>query len=168
MGTDRIEPQPIELTGSAVVRYSYNQIIVYDSLEKAPGCLWTERHWRQGFARRETTICFSTLNQAGKARLSVVQDAAVIAEVSRTIRASMQCLSGKACIEGPDEYPIERFVRLSPGNYSITLSQRMDPEAGLLLYLSFNQIEQVIPSQILKADALLQSSIEILETAEEA
>jgi hypothetical protein len=168
MGTDKFSPQPVHLTGPDVLRYSYNQFFVYDSLEKAPGCLWTNHHWRQGFARRDSTICFSTLNQAGKARLSIVDSAAEVTGTVRAIRAGMQCPSGKARIEGPDEYPIERFVRLSPGDYSVTLSQRIDTETGLWLYLSFDQAERVIPSQILKADALLEQSIIPLETADEA
>jgi hypothetical protein len=159
MGTKENPGQPIELVGSSVVRYSYNQIMVYDSSEKTPGCLWTHQHWRQGFARRDTTICFSTLNQAGKAHLSIVNSAGDVPGVLRAIRSSLKCSSGKMRIEGPDEFPVERFVKVIPGVYSVTFSQRLDDEGELSVYISFDRVERMSASQILKADASLLDSI---------
>jgi len=158
-------PQSLTLIGASIIRYSYNQILVFDSLESTPGCQWSDAHWQQGFARRNSIVSFATLDQAGTAALSIVEDAGQEEGVVRAIQTSLDVPSGKVCIEGVDEYPISRYVKLIPGVYRVTASQRRD-SSRLAIFLSFSHSSQFVPSLIIKADSLLNPRGELLETSD--
>ena len=49
--------------------FSYSQFMVYDR-EHIPGCIWTDGHVAQGFARKESVVCFGTLLEYGHADVS--------------------------------------------------------------------------------------------------
>ncbi len=51
--------------------FSYGQFMVYDDSVTLPGCVWQDHHVRQGFARRESVVCFGTILDFGKANVHV-------------------------------------------------------------------------------------------------
>jgi hypothetical protein len=160
--------QPLQITGPEIVRFSYHQVVVFDDSESVPGSLWNDEHWNQGFARREKTVSFSTLEQAGKATLKVLlgwPDDLQTAE--RVVAVPLQVPSGTLHIEGPEEYPTSRAVSVEPGIYMVALAQRTD-ETGRLTFELFLDKRTENRSRILKADGALNPAEPLLETAEPA
>lgn len=160
--------QALEISGPDMVRYSYNQVVVFDDSESAPGSLWNDEHWSQGFARREKTVSFATLEQAGKASVKVLlgwpND---LRSAARVIAVPLQVPSGTLHIEGPEEYPAFRAVNVKPGTYMVALAQKSDG-AGNLTFELFLDKRTEERSRILKADDALNPPENLMETAEPA
>ncbi len=49
--------------------------------------------------------------------------------------------TGKVRIEGPEEFPIERFLVLEKCNYLVVLAQRHDESGDVVLDLFFDSLE---------------------------
>lgn len=161
--------RPLQLHGSPSVRYSFNQVVFFDDSEGAPGSSWTEEHWRQGFARRETVVAFATIRQAGIALLNACYGSPDDSEpFERLISVPLRLPTGKLRIEGPEEYPIDRFIELPPGEYVVILGQRFGAHQALDFHLFVDAARGRNSSQILKADQVLDPPPVLLESADPA
>lgn len=161
--------QPIILVGESKIRFSYSQIIVFDDGERAPGSMWTEAHWRQGFARRSNTVSFLVLVQAGIGSVCVLSGRArELEEYIRVVAVPLSVPSGKVRIEGPEEYPIDRYVIVDAGNYCVTLAQRIDESGEIRFDLFFDGNDVREKSQVIVADAGIIPGLELVETADPA
>jgi hypothetical protein len=100
--------------------FSYGQFLVYDRDVKAPGCRWTDEHTSQGFARRESTVCFRTLLEFGYADVSYCEGPfQPEVEYERVIAVPFFVSSGTVVIDGPDEVSVGRTFTLPAGNYRL-------------------------------------------------
>jgi hypothetical protein len=150
------------------LEYSYNHFLIFDVGEPQPGCAWTDRHVAQGFARRESTVGFSTLAEFGLARLRVfLGEAESLQPYERAIAVSFMCSSGTVAIEGPDEDPGGRELPVGVGCFEVLCCQELDDDS-LTIDLFFRLIPVPRPSRILKADPDITATGPLLETAKQA
>src|ERR1700730_11814975 len=107
-----------EATSRSMLYFSYNGFVVFDKDVELPGCDWSDDHVAQGFARRESTVCFGTLLEFGLAEVSVTLDGyAPRGDYERVIAVPFLVTSGTVVIEGPEEMDTGRHVVVPPGNY---------------------------------------------------
>jgi len=157
----------LELDGPPVLNYAYGLLMVFDSCEKSPQSRWTQQHEQQGFARRESSVHFATLNQEGRASVEVFDgEPDSPHKGGRIIYVPMKLPSGQMNIQGPEEWQIERFVRVAPGEYTVTLSQLIDQETRELILDFFLSLSSTPESRILRADEMLKPPDVPLETAD--
>ncbi len=149
------------------LQFSYNQFLVYDSSVSSPGCIWTDTHVGQGFARRESVVCFSTILEFGNARLSVcLGPYSKSTNHERVISTPFNAPTGKVLIEGPEESNTNRHIELEPGCYKVTAAQKVvrgDEEIELYFEKVIKPEEH---SMIIIADEELDPPDELLEHAE--
>jgi hypothetical protein len=79
---------------SSRFHFSYSQFLVYDASVRLPGCDWTDEHSAQGFARRESTVNFSTLLEFGLADVAVIHGAYRPTEEYERVIEGLKCPSG--------------------------------------------------------------------------
>jgi hypothetical protein len=158
----------IDLEGSRLLHYAYGLVMVFDATEKAPQARWTQQHEDQGFARREHSVLFATLKQEGKAIVNVFNGwPNDLSQSSRVIAVQLSLSSALLNIRGLEEWPIDRFVRLVPGSYTVILSQRLDKNTGqLILDFFVDSLCETRNSRVLKADEALKVPGVLLETAD--
>lgn len=141
--------------------------MVFDSSEKKPEVHWTKQHQDQGFARRELSVHFSTLEQEGKANVKVFyRRSCDPSQGTRIIAVPLNVPSGELNIQGLEEWPIDRFLTIDPGSYVVTLSQRIDHATDRLILDFFIDPAETQRSQIIKGDELLRIPNVLLETAD--
>lgn len=156
----------IEIEGSVLLHYAYGLVMVFDQYETVPQAHWTQQHQDQGFARRERSVLFSTLRQEGKARVNAFEGRPNdLNQGDRIISVPLQILSGKLNIQGLEEWPIKRSVKVSPGVNTVILSQRIDEGTDELVLDFFIDMLATDTSRILKADRSLNVPPVLLETA---
>jgi hypothetical protein len=147
--------------------FSYSQFLVYDQSVPLPGCAWTDRHTAQGFARRESTVNFSTPLEFGHA-VVIVHHGPYRPDVAydRVIEVPFRVKSGKILVEGPDEVDIERSFLLPPGDYRLVAAQRVtgDEEEAIDLFIE-DLAKPLDRSAVLVADETLNPPASLLETA---
>lgn len=156
----------VKLKLSPPLYFSYGQFLVYDQSVSAPGCLWTEQHTAQGFARRESTVCFRTLLDSGYADV-VYQLDAFMPDTSyeRVIAVPFLVSTGKVIVDGPEEINVSRLVEIANGRYRLTAAQRVAGDREHI-ELFFEKLEQPLQgSHIVVADKQLQVPGKLLETA---
>src|SRR5437879_3970134 len=84
--------------------FSYNQFMVYDESVRLPGCAWTDGHYAQGFARRESVANFGTPLEFGHADVTVSRGAYEAKdEYVRVIAVPFLITSGRVIVDGPEE-----------------------------------------------------------------
>src|SRR6185295_10740927 len=84
--------------------FSYNQFMVYDQSVQLPGCDWTDDHFAQGFARRESVVNFNALLEFGYADVEIsFEPYQPKQEDERVIAVPFHVMSGKVVVEGPEE-----------------------------------------------------------------
>jgi hypothetical protein len=126
----------MRIIGSKSIYFSYGQFVVYDDTEKLPGSCWDDRHIRQGFVRRRNAIGFSTILEFGTALLRVYSgEINRTREYARVVRVPLETPSGKVRFEGPEEYPIDRYVSVAKGVSLITVAQFHIDEGSIQLDL---------------------------------
>jgi hypothetical protein len=149
--------------------FSYNQFMVYDQNVQLPGCAWTEEHSAQGFARRESSVCFNTLLEFGYADVAVCRSAYQSkGEYERVIAVPFAVVSGNVVVEGPDETEAGngRSVQLPLGNYRLVAAQRMTGDEEEVIDLFFELLAKPLEqSSILLADEALNPPSPLIETA---
>jgi Competence protein J (ComJ) len=161
-------PKMAALLGPDKMYFSYNQFMVYDSGEKLPGSDWKDEHVSQGFARREFSIGFGTLLQFGHASVRVfIGSPAGIEEYERVVSVPLNVKSGDIRIEGPEEYPVERKILVSPGWYQVIVAQiaKSDEVEQIDIYLKSISSDSGGSSVILADEGLNPPKI-LLESAE--
>jgi hypothetical protein len=159
--------------GTFMVEFTHGQILVYDSSVPNPQCLWTKRHLEQGFARRESTVCFVTLLDSGEAVTtayfgSYVENGAY----SRVIAVPFFSETGRIIVSGVLEIHCARLVFVPPGHYAVYCGQYITEkgfeEDKQVVDLFFEkQKTAVTASKILLRDEGIQQSGQMLEQAEE-
>ena len=142
--------------------------MIYDQAELLPGCDWTEEHTAQGFARRESTVCFGTLMESGFAEVAVsVGDFCPNESYERVICVPFYCASGKVTVEGPEETDVDRTFNLPVGNYRLTSAQVIVCEDEERIDLFFEPVSAPLnQSSILVADKILAPFTPLIETSE--
>ena len=150
--------------------FSYSQFMVYDQCVQLPGCAWTHEHTSQGFARRESAVCFNTPLEFGHADVSVSLSAyRNQKQYERVIAVPFLAQSGKVIVDGPEELDVERAVTLRPGNYRLVVAQRVIAEDEEEIDLFFEELDLPMKqSEILLADEALDPPTPLIETAEVA
>ncbi len=112
--------EQVQLSGANTLYFSYGQVLVYDQSEPEPGSLWTDQHVAQGFVRRERALGIGMLTTQGNAIVRVFRGSPESLQSYNRVQSIPIVLnSGVLCIEGPEEYPIERQVHLPAGFYRI-------------------------------------------------
>ena len=109
---------------SGTIYFSYNQFQVFDRSVKLPGCAWTDGHYRQGFARRERNVSFSTMLEFGHGDVAVhlgPYNGKVHHE--RVIEVPIEVSSGEIVIGGPEECPNKYLVKIQSGHYRLVAAQ---------------------------------------------
>lgn len=147
--------------------FSYGQFMVFDQSVLLPGCDWTDIHFAQGFARRESTSAIRALREYGQAdvRASTMPYAAKD-EYVRVIAVPFAVESGVVVVEGPEEMGTGRSIKLPQGDYRLVVAQAMDGEEDEVIDLFFERVPQPIPhSEILVRDDELDPPTPLIETA---
>lgn len=141
--------------------------MVYDQAEQLPGCDWTEEHTAQGFARRESTVCFGTPLEFGHADVSVMIGAfQQQSDYERVISVPFRSVSGKVIVEGPEELDVDRAFEMPCGDYKLTAAQATVGEDEERIDLFFEPVSAPIKgSAILVADEMLNPPEPLIETA---
>jgi len=147
--------------------FSYSQFMVYDQAEQLPGCDWTEEHTAQGFARRESTVCFGTPLEFGHADVSVMVGAyQPQSDYERVISVPFRSVSGKVTVEGPEELDVDRAFEMPCGDYKLTAAQAIVGEDEERIDLFFEPVSAPLNgSSILVADEMLNPPEPLIETA---
>jgi hypothetical protein len=147
--------------------FSYSQFVVYDQSVELPGCAWTDAHSAQGFARRESTVCFNTPLQFGYADVTVRRSAyEPREEYERVIVVPFLVTSGKVIVDGPEESDVERSFALRPGNYRLVAAQRVTGDEEEAIDLFFELLTKPLErSAVLVAGQALNPPSPLIETA---
>lgn len=155
-------------TSNPKLYFSYSQFLVYDESVKLPGCAWTDRHSAQGFARRESTVCFGSILEFGYANVVISQNFyRPNKEFKRVIAVPFLVMSGNVVVDGPEEMNTDRSVTIPPGNYRLIAAQCVVGNNEEAIDLFFETVvEPLTRSIILVADEKLSPSASLLETAE--
>jgi hypothetical protein len=151
--------------------FSYSSFAVYDQAVPLSGLDWKEAHVGQGFARRDSVVNFGALLEFGHAFV-LVRNAAYEPRsyYERVIAVPFLVTSGRVQIDGPEEYPIDRGVDLTPGNYRLIAAQYvihdvdLEGEEGIDLFFE-PLAARLERSEILIADDELNPTYPLLETA---
>ena len=156
----------LQLTGPRSLYFSYGQIIAYDSGEQEPGSIWTDQHINQGFVRRPHTVGIRTLTQEGTATVTVVRaEPASLDVYDRVISVPIELPSGLLRLEGPEEYPVERFAKVGVGVYRLTLCQALNADGGIRFDIFVSEaVEADSRSRLLKTDDDLSGVGDLIET----
>lgn len=148
--------------------FSYGQFMVYDSSVTLPGCVWQDLHVRQGFARRESVVCFSTILEYGRANVHVwLLPFTKRNEHQRVISVPFFSPEGRVFLEGPEETVTNRCLEIEVGHYLVTAAQYVlnDQEEEIDLFFE-RVLSPAVHSRILLADEQLTPPEELLEDAE--
>lgn len=150
--------------------FSYSQFFIFDHEVTEPGLEWTDKHVRQGFARRPQVISIGTLLEYGVAKASLICGTFdVFSGYHRVLAIPLRIKSGAVSIAGPEESDLNRHYVVEPGNYRVTVAQSVlgdDLEKIVILLEKTKALHQT--SEILVADGGLNPILPLLETAKKA
>lgn len=151
------------------LQFSHSQFFVFDSEVSAVGCHWTERHFKQGFARRDGTVSVRTLLEFGAADVAVTVGAPASVEAyGRVLAVPLLIRSASLSIEGPEEQPGIRHTAIPNGHYRVTIAQRAIDETREDVHIWVEKSDVPIArSQLLVVDEDLDPLWPLLETANE-
>lgn len=160
------------------VYFSYRQLLVYDRAISLPGCAWTPTHSAQGFARRDSVLCFNTLMAFGTARLGIYYFPYIEKSYyDRVISVPFGVVSGEIEIAAPDDCAPYRKIEMPIGEYRLTCAQYIsssqeaveNDEGEEVIDLYFEALDKPLEkSEILVADETLNPPAVLLETADVA
>jgi hypothetical protein len=147
--------------------FSYGQFLVYDKSIETPECDWTKQHYKQGFARRESNVCFATILEFGHADVSICSGRyEKLDRYERVIAVPFLIRSGKIIVVGPEELEVERGFDILTGHYRLIAAQSVMADESEVIDLFFEPV--AAPSQfseILLADEELDPPTVLLEFA---
>ena len=153
--------------------FSYSQCMILDCRVEDPTCAWIDDHVAQGFARRDSVVCLSTLYEFGEAEIRVHLGPYEANEAhSRVIAVPFKVVSGAVAVKGPEEFAVDRHFEVTPGNYRLVMAQAAliveDEEGGEELIELFFEPVDVAPSrsEILVCDEALNPPDVLIETAD--
>lgn len=129
--------------------YSYSQIAVFRPSLANPFNDWTKRHVAQGFSWREGSVSFSTLDETGRAQITVEDGTAFVPEASaeRAIVVPFEIDSdGKVECAAISE---SRVVEMQPGKYALHFETGRNNDATPWIRFFF------VPQEAVEARILL-------------
>ncbi len=151
---------------SPTLEFSYSQFFVYDAGLKNPACEWTEAHSRQGFARREGVVAVGTLLEFGKADVALAFGRPSLEAYERAIAVPLEINSGAIAIDGPEETPGPRKIRVENGHYRATIAQKRSDDTEEIIKIWLEKVDVPLRrSELLVVDDRLDPPIRLLETA---
>jgi hypothetical protein len=147
--------------------FSYSQFMIYDQSVDAPGCLWTEAHSAQGFARRQSTACFQTLVEFGYASVRWKRGRFTPKPgYERVIAVPFRVVSGRVLIEGPEEQNVGRFIDMASGDYRLVAAQLATSDEAEDIDLFFEPLDAPLAeSSVIVADESLSIPERLVEDA---
>lgn len=150
--------------------FSYSQFLVYDAYVSLPGCVWKGAHVAQGFARRPSVACFSTLLEFGRADVYWTEGGYEPYDAyERVIAVPFKAGSGKIIVDGPDEHDRARFFNIAPGDYELVAAQQAVSDDEEIIDLFVRRVGQPAQaSKVLVVDEGLSPPAILLETTEPA
>lgn len=162
--------EQLNLSEQSAMQFSYGQFLAYDRSESEPGSLWTDRHIAQGFVRRNTSVGIGTLVQFGTATVRTFRGVpSNVDDYDRVIAVPIELRSGVLCVEGPEEYPIQRSTSVLPGAYRLVAAQSLVSDKELTIDIFLETLPETnVSSEILKADKILKATGPLLETGDVA
>jgi hypothetical protein len=150
--------------------FSYRQFLVYDLSVRNPGCIWTDIHIAQGFARRGPVVSFGTLLEFGYADVSYCRGPFQPNEAyARVIAVPFVASTGKVMVDGPEEINVGRAFDLPVGSYQLVAAQYIVSDEEEVIDLFFENFEKPLgKSNVVVADGQLNPPACLIETAEVA
>jgi hypothetical protein len=150
--------------------FSYGQFMIYDASVSLPGCLWTEAHTAQGFARRDSTVCVGTLLDEGHAVVTArLSRFSAAGRYDRVIAVPFQAVDGNVIIEGPEENEVTRSIRVPMASYRLVVAQRLAGTNKEVIDIFFERLgEPLQQSKVIVADDQLDVPAVLVESAEVA
>src|SRR5262245_31932847 len=128
------------------VVFNYNQILVYDASVPTPRCVWTDTHCNQGFARRESTVCFDMILQYGEADVTVHLGPYIEnSGYHRVIAVPFFSPTGRIIVQAILETYVARVLFLPKGYYKLYAAQRVsggENEDHELLDFFFDKLDK--------------------------
>jgi hypothetical protein len=148
--------------------FSYSQFVVYDREIDSRACDWTSEHCRQGFARRDHTVAVGTLLEFGHAAVRVCfGHPKSLDEYERVIAVPLVIESGWLAVDGVEEHPIDRMIKITPATYRTIIAQRVvDDEREQIDIFLDSYDGRTIQSEILVADDDLDPPERLVETSQ--
>jgi hypothetical protein len=150
--------------------FSYSQFFVYDISVRTPGCVWTDLHVAQGFARRDSVVSFRTILEFGFAHVSYLQASAPPRnDYERVIAVPLSVTTGTVVVDGPEELAVGRSIVLPVGDYQIIAAQCVLDGKTEIIDLFAEKLKLPLRhSRIIVADRGLNPPGELIETAKVA
>jgi hypothetical protein len=160
--------------GAFSIRFTHGHFLVYDTSVADPQCVWTKGHCQQGFARRESTACFSTVLDDGEA--SVVAYSGAFQDDSkyqRVVAVPFFTPGGRVIVSGVLEIYCARLVFVPQGHYLLHCGQWLpdnaveDEDDHQFIDLFFQKVDTpAVQSRIILADEALHPPDPLLEDAD--
>ena len=152
------------------MQFSYGQFMVFDDAVRLPGCAWTRAHTAQGFARRESSVCFGTLLEFGIAEFECVLEgpALKLERFERVIAVPFLVTSGVVRAEGPEETTAQTPFSIPCGKYRLTAAPARRGSGVLRMVIRFERSVEISRSEIIVADRQLAPGGVLLEDADVA
>ena len=157
--------------GAFSLQFTHNQILAYDSSVSNPECHWSKQHLHQGFARRQSNVCFASLFDAADATVTVYLGQYVSDQrYLRVVAVPFYTPTGRVIVSGVLEIYLARVVFVPPGNYMLYCGQwfiddETEPDQQLI-DLFFHKLNAAASqSKILVADERIQQAGVLLEEA---
>src|SRR5437016_301671 len=105
--------------------FSYGQFMIYDASLKLPGLAWTDSLSNQGFARQDSIVNVRTLQEFGLAPCHVYEGLyAPNPAYVRVLAVPFHSPSRAVSIEGPEEFDVDRELRLHQENFKLYIAQK--------------------------------------------
>lgn len=141
--------------------------MVFDAEIRLPACMWTEEHTAQGFARRDSNVCFATLLEFGRARVRCgIQEFTLHPRYTRAILVPFRVTSGVVSIAGPEETGAERTFPVPVGEYGLVAAQAILSDGLESIDLFFTPRNGALRgSKILIKDSALSATDVLVESA---
>ncbi len=150
------------------LQFSFNQFFIYDS-SVFPGSDWKQDHINQGFVRRENVIAVGTIIGFGEAFVSLFINEGYLdlGKYERVFSIPITIVSGEINIDGPEEHPTDRKIKVESGFYVAEIGQKVIGEYEESIHIYLRKVSsEVVASKILLADDALHPGATLIETGD--
>jgi hypothetical protein len=144
---------------------SYSTLALFEPELELPFNDWGKAQWKQGFAWREESVSFATLNGFGWIDIELVtaDQVTLKPESQRAILVPFKVPeSGLVEISGTNQ---GKVISLARGNYALVYETASRNEDEMWCRLTFIPTSEPVEPQILKADPLLSPQYPLLMEA---
>lgn len=145
------------------LKFSFSQFFIYDPSVN-PESDWKQSHINQGFIRREGVIVVGTMIGFGEASVSlfVNEGELDLEKYERVFSIPISIVSGEINIDGPEEHPTDRRVKIEPGLYMVTIGQKVigEYEETIDIYLkNISSASSDLPQKVFTPSSQLEVSL---------